>query len=166
MVYSQQALSVQAVTAASTNRKSNEQKSSEYLLLNPTGRVPTPVDNGLVIFEKFTSKNYKKSAQSLSAYFLEQWIPKSMPYLIGYGCAVNLDTNRLTHGATIATVGNAIGQVVAQLFNHCIANSEWKPCEVASTKADTMQTIMADRIALNRMGAKRAGMRMLLSCNF
>jgi glutathione S-transferase len=33
------------------DRKSNEQKSSEYLLLNPTGRIPTLSDNGTVIFE-------------------------------------------------------------------------------------------------------------------
>jgi glutathione S-transferase len=33
------------------DRKSNEQKSSEYLTLNPTGRIPTLIDNDLVIFE-------------------------------------------------------------------------------------------------------------------
>lgn len=33
------------------DRKLNEQKSSEYLLLNPTGRIPTLSDQGAVIFE-------------------------------------------------------------------------------------------------------------------
>lgn len=33
------------------DRKSNAQKSSDYLALSPTGRIPTLVDNGLVIFE-------------------------------------------------------------------------------------------------------------------
>lgn len=33
------------------DRKSNEQKSSEYLLLNPTGRIPTLSNQGIVIFE-------------------------------------------------------------------------------------------------------------------
>lgn len=33
------------------DRKSNEQKSPEYLLLNPTGRIPTLSDQGIVIFE-------------------------------------------------------------------------------------------------------------------
>ncbi|MES2675754.1 MAG: glutathione S-transferase family protein [Pseudomonadota bacterium] len=33
------------------DRKSNEQKSSEYLALNPTGRIPTLIDRELVIFE-------------------------------------------------------------------------------------------------------------------
>ena len=33
------------------DRKSNEQKSSGYLLLNPTGRIPTLADQSTVIFE-------------------------------------------------------------------------------------------------------------------
>lgn len=33
------------------DRKSNAQKSKEYLALNPTGRIPTLVDDDLVIFE-------------------------------------------------------------------------------------------------------------------
>lgn len=32
-------------------RKSNLQKSQEYLKLNPAGRIPTLVDNGLAVFE-------------------------------------------------------------------------------------------------------------------
>ena len=33
------------------DRKSNEQKSKDYLVLNPAGRIPTLIDNGQVIFE-------------------------------------------------------------------------------------------------------------------
>lgn len=33
------------------DRKFNQQRSHEYLALNPTGRIPTLVDKGLVIFE-------------------------------------------------------------------------------------------------------------------
>ncbi len=33
------------------DRKSNAQKSAEYLALNPAGRIPTLVDNGRAIFE-------------------------------------------------------------------------------------------------------------------
>ncbi|WP_348650733.1 glutathione S-transferase N-terminal domain-containing protein [Thalassomonas sp. RHCl1] len=33
------------------DRKSEQQKSSEYLKLNPTGRIPTLVDGDLVIAE-------------------------------------------------------------------------------------------------------------------
>lgn len=33
------------------DRKSNAQKSADYLLLNPAGRIPTLVDNGRAIFE-------------------------------------------------------------------------------------------------------------------
>jgi glutathione S-transferase len=33
------------------DRKSDQQKSSEYLLLNPTGRIPTLIDQDIVIFE-------------------------------------------------------------------------------------------------------------------
>ncbi|MBE0365525.1 glutathione S-transferase [Pseudoalteromonas ulvae UL12] len=33
------------------DRKSNAQKSAEYLALNPAGRIPTLVDNGFAIFE-------------------------------------------------------------------------------------------------------------------
>ena len=37
---------------------------------------------------------------------------------------VNLPTILLTIGATMATVGRAIGHVVIQLLNHCPANPE------------------------------------------
>ncbi len=33
------------------DRKSNAQKSEEYMALNPTGRIPTLIDDGLVLFE-------------------------------------------------------------------------------------------------------------------
>jgi hypothetical protein len=66
-------------------------------------------------------------------------------------------------GATIATVGKATGHVVMQLFNHCIAKLELTPCETARTNAETMQTIMAESMALKRIGAKRAGIRMLFT---
>jgi glutathione S-transferase len=33
------------------DRKSNSQKSTEYLKLNPAGRIPTLIDNSLVLFE-------------------------------------------------------------------------------------------------------------------
>lgn len=33
------------------DRKSNAQKSSDYIALNPTGRIPTLLDDGLAIFE-------------------------------------------------------------------------------------------------------------------
>lgn len=33
------------------DRKANEQKSSEYLLLNPSGRIPTLSDANTVVFE-------------------------------------------------------------------------------------------------------------------
>ncbi|NRA85581.1 MAG: glutathione S-transferase [Gammaproteobacteria bacterium] len=33
------------------DRKNNEQKSSKYLALNPAGRIPTLIDDGLAIFE-------------------------------------------------------------------------------------------------------------------
>ena len=33
------------------DRKSNAQKSSDYLALNPAGRIPTLIDNGFAIFE-------------------------------------------------------------------------------------------------------------------
>lgn len=67
--------------------------------------------------------------------------------------AVIPPTTRRTHGATIATVGNATGQVVIQLFSHCAGNSESIPCDMARTKAETMHTIIAESRALNRMGA-------------
>ena len=34
------------------DRKSNSQKSEEYLKLNPTGRIPPLIDNGAAIFER------------------------------------------------------------------------------------------------------------------
>lgn len=74
--------------------------------------------------------------------------------------AVILLTIRRTQGATMATVGKATGQVVTQLLSHCAGNSEFTPCETARTKAETMQTIMAESKALKRIGAKRAGIRM------
>lgn len=70
-----------------------------------------------------------------------------------------LATNLRTNGATMATVGNATGQVVAQLFAHCAANPGCIPWETTRTKAETMQTMIAESKALKRMGAKRAGMR-------
>jgi len=33
------------------DRKTNAQKSADYLALNPTGRIPTLIDNGVAIFE-------------------------------------------------------------------------------------------------------------------
>ena len=33
------------------DRKSNAQKSPDYLALNPAGRIPTLIDNGFAIFE-------------------------------------------------------------------------------------------------------------------
>ncbi|MCO1337137.1 glutathione S-transferase N-terminal domain-containing protein, partial [Microbulbifer sp. OS29] len=33
------------------DRKSNAQKSSDYLVLNPAGRIPTLIDSGFAIFE-------------------------------------------------------------------------------------------------------------------
>jgi hypothetical protein len=77
--------------------------------------------------------------------------------------AVSRSTIRRTHGATIATVGKAIGQVVRQLLSHCAAKLEWSPCEVARTKADTIQTMMAESMALNKIGANRAGICILFS---
>jgi hypothetical protein len=76
--------------------------------------------------------------------------------------AVIRPTTRRTHGATIATVGNAIGHVVAQLFSHCPGNPEEIPCVVARTNAETMATMMTESSALKRMGANRAGIRMLI----
>ncbi|GAA3530867.1 hypothetical protein GCM10022394_07680 [Zobellella aerophila] len=63
----------------------------------------------------------------------------------------------------MATVGKAIGHVVKQLLSHCAGNPEWIPCETIRTKAETMQTIMAESKALKTTGAKRAGIRMLFS---
>ena len=63
----------------------------------------------------------------------------------------------------MATVGKATGHIVIQLLSHCAANPAWIPCEMESTKAETMQTIMAESRALKRMGAKRAGIRILFS---
>jgi len=71
-------------------------------------------------------------------------------------------TTRRTHGATIATVGKAIGHVVAQLFSHCSGNPEVIPCEVARTNAETIPTMTSESSALKRMGANRAGIRMLI----
>lgn len=36
------------------DRKNNAQKSSNYLAINPTGRIPTLVDNDFAIFESST----------------------------------------------------------------------------------------------------------------
>jgi len=33
------------------DRKLNTQKANDYLMLNPTGRIPTLIDNELIIFE-------------------------------------------------------------------------------------------------------------------
>lgn len=57
----------------------------------------------------------------------------------------------------MATVGKAIGQVVRQLLSHCAGSSEWIPCVVTRTKAETMQTMMAESSALKRIGEKRLG---------
>jgi hypothetical protein len=76
--------------------------------------------------------------------------------------AVIRPTTRRTHGATIATVGKAIGHVVAQLFSHCPGNPEVIPCVVARTNAETIATMMTESSALNRMGANRAGIRMFI----
>jgi hypothetical protein len=70
---------------------------------------------------------------------------------------------RRTQGATIATVGKAIGQVVTQLLSHCAGNPGWIPCEVMRTKAETMQTMMAESKALKRIGAKRVEIRISFS---
>jgi phospholipid N-methyltransferase len=77
--------------------------------------------------------------------------------------AVTLLTIRLTQGATIATVGKATGHVVRQLLSHCARNPECTPCEIARTKAETMQTMIAESKALKSIGAKRAGIRMSFS---
>jgi hypothetical protein len=69
-------------------------------------------------------------------------------------------TNLRTHGAINVTVGNATGQVVAQLLVHCDRNSPPSPCVVASTKAETIATMIAERRAPKATGAYRAGMRM------
>jgi hypothetical protein len=79
------------------------------------------------------------------------------------GQALSLPTIRRTQGATIATVGKATGHVVRQLLSHCARNPECTPCEIARTKADTMQTMMAESKALKRTGAKRAGIRISFS---
>jgi hypothetical protein len=70
---------------------------------------------------------------------------------------------RRTQGATIATVGNAIGHVLMQLKSHSVKKPGCKPRVVTSTKPDTMQTMIADNNALNRTGAKRVGIRMGIS---
>lgn len=77
--------------------------------------------------------------------------------------AVTRPTIRRTQGATIATVGKATGHVVRQLLSHCAGNPECTPCEIARTKADTMQTMMAESKALKRIDAKREGIRILFS---
>lgn len=63
----------------------------------------------------------------------------------------------------MATVGKAMGHVVKQLLNHCAGSAGEIPCEVMRTKAETMQTMMAESRALKRIGAKRAGIRMSFS---
>ncbi|OWW19279.1 hypothetical protein AYR66_06965 [Noviherbaspirillum denitrificans] len=77
--------------------------------------------------------------------------------------AVRRVTTRRTQGATTATVGNAIGHVVAQLLSHCAINPAWMPRDMARTKAETMLTMMAESKALKRIGAKRDGIRMSFS---
>ena len=72
------------------------------------------------------------------------------------------------HKAAHRLVGQGVpqtveGHVVAQLLSHCVTNPACSPWEIISTKADTMQTMMAESNALKRMGAKRAGIRMLFS---
>jgi len=59
---------------------------------------------------------------------------------------------RRTQGATIATVGKAMGQVVMQLVIHCWMNPEWNPSDMARTKPETKKTMMAESRALNRSG--------------
>jgi len=68
-------------------------------------------------------------------------------------------TKRLTKGATTATVGKAIGHAVTQLLTHCVRNPAVNPCDIKSTAAETIHTMMAESRALNRRGAKRAGIR-------
>jgi hypothetical protein len=63
----------------------------------------------------------------------------------------------------MATVGNATGHVVMQLFSHCAGNPESIPWEIPRTKADTMQTMIAESKALKSNGAKRAGIRISFS---
>ena len=67
--------------------------------------------------------------------------------------AVMRPTIRRTHGATIATVGKATGHVVKQLFIHCATKPDVIPCDTVRTKAETMQTMMIESNALNRIGA-------------
>ena len=73
--------------------------------------------------------------------------------------AVNRPTTLRTHGATKVTVGNATGQVKAQLRSHCDRNPSSRPCVVSSTNADTMPTMMDESSAPKTSGANRAGMR-------
>src|SRR3569623_998766 len=77
--------------------------------------------------------------------------------------AVMRPTTRRTQGATTSTAGNATGQVVTQLLNHCAGNPAPLPWAVARTKAATMATIMAESSAPKRIGAKRAEIRISIS---
>ena len=86
-------------------------------------------------------------------------MPVVVPAGTTQGQAVKRLTTRRTHGATKVTVGNATGQVVAQLLSHCAANPWWSPCVIAMTKPDTSATMIAESRAPKRIGAKRAGMR-------
>ncbi|MFT6475965.1 MAG: hypothetical protein ACJA1T_000732 [Zhongshania aliphaticivorans] len=72
--------------------------------------------------------------------------------VFGRNYIVILFTICLTHGATIATVGNATGHVVMQLFSHCARKPVCSPCDMVSTNAETIQTIIAESRALNKSG--------------
>ncbi|BDX18093.1 hypothetical protein MFKK_09030 [Halopseudomonas aestusnigri] len=78
---------------------------------------------------------------------------------------VNHPTSRRTQGATSVTVGNATGQVNAQLLSHAATKCSSKPWVAAITKADTKVTMIADSNAPNTIGAKRAGIAMSDSFN-
>src|SRR5688572_17727412 len=73
-------------------------------------------------------------------------------------------TMRRTHGATSVTVGKATGQVVTQLRSQSATKPPCSPRVVASTKAETTATMIADNKAPNINGARRAGIRTVISC--
>jgi hypothetical protein len=50
-----------------------------------------------------------------------------------------------------------MGQVVAQLFSHCMAKPAWKPWLRAITKAETNATMIAESKAPKSSGAWRRG---------